>query len=334
MKVSVLVPVYKAEKYIEKCSRSIFAQTYSNLECVFVNDCTPDNSIQVLLKVIEDYPNRKEQIRIINNTKNLGAAASKNLAIKYATGDFICFVDSDDWLDVDAIELLIKRHVETHADVIWGLMTIHTKDGIMELKEPSYRDKNHLINSYITERAGGTLLSNSRRIIRKELIELNGIRMMEGLNFSEDRLFMNQVAYNANGFSIIDRPVYHYNKLNDDSQTEKIVNKKGFAKRYIQMIGNYQLIEVFFMDKEGCYYSEAAITKLLFLKEVMDTALRYSSRELFNVAVKHINNTKQEFWSAINWDRSLKWRRRHSNYYYRKILPIMRSIINRFKVFI
>ena len=93
-KVSILVPIYKAEKHIEKCARSLFAQTYSDLEFVFVDDCTPDASVDVLLLVLENYPERKGQTKLIRNERNRGAAGSKNIAIDNAMGEFVCFVDA------------------------------------------------------------------------------------------------------------------------------------------------------------------------------------------------------------------------------------------------
>ena len=104
MKVSVLVPVYGVEKYIERCARSLFEQTYSDLEYVFVNDCTPDQSIEILKKVMAEYPQRKNAVKIVNHAKNRGLAAARNTAYDNATGDFVTIVDSDDWLEWDALE--------------------------------------------------------------------------------------------------------------------------------------------------------------------------------------------------------------------------------------
>ena len=86
--VSILVPVYGVEKYIERCARSLFEQTYENLEYIFVDDCTPDKSIEILKRVIEDYPNRKNQVRIIHHEHNRGLAAARNTALDAATSEF------------------------------------------------------------------------------------------------------------------------------------------------------------------------------------------------------------------------------------------------------
>jgi glycosyltransferase involved in cell wall biosynthesis len=88
-KVSILVPVYGVENYIERCARSLFEQTYENIEFVFVDDCSPDNSIQELEKIIKNYPNRKGQIKIIHHEKNIGLSGARHTAINNATGDFV-----------------------------------------------------------------------------------------------------------------------------------------------------------------------------------------------------------------------------------------------------
>lgn len=327
-KVSILVPIFNAEKYIEKCARSLFEQTYQDLEYVFVNDDSPDASISVLKKVLEDYPERKGQTKIIHNEHNIGCAGSKNNAIENATGEFVSFVDSDDWIDKNAIELLVQRQITTETDVIWGQMTVHTRDGIMEVAEPTYKDKHDWIMNYICADGNGALLSSSRRIIRRSVLEINNIKSAVGLDFSEDQYFMNQVAYYANGFSMIKENVYHYNKMNDQSMTGMTNSKKPHAEISNQVIGNLQLIEDFFSDKERIYYEAAATAKMIFLKEAMDSALRSSSKERFQLAVKYIKFSNPEFLYVIGWDKNLLWKWLHGNYYYRKYFPVIKRMIH------
>lgn len=107
MKVSILIPVYGVEKYIERCARSVFEQTYADLEYIFVNDCTQDNSIDVLKRVIDDYPNRKNQVRIIKHKQNGGLSVARNTAFEAASGDYVYFLDSDDELAKDCIEQMV-----------------------------------------------------------------------------------------------------------------------------------------------------------------------------------------------------------------------------------
>ena len=98
-KVSVIVPIYGVEPYIERCVRSLMEQTYTNCEYIFVDDCTPDASVEILKRVLEDYPNRKQKVKIIQNEKNQGLPQTRKHGFQYATGDFVANVDSDDFVE-------------------------------------------------------------------------------------------------------------------------------------------------------------------------------------------------------------------------------------------
>ncbi len=118
MKVSVCIPVYGVEKYIERCARSLFEQTMKDdIEFIFVNDCTPDKSIEILEKVLKEYPNRKNQVKIIHHEVNKGLTGARNTALKHAEGDYIIHCDSDDMVDKCYCENMYKAAVKNKADV-------------------------------------------------------------------------------------------------------------------------------------------------------------------------------------------------------------------------
>lgn len=100
--VSVIIPVYKVEKYLSKCLDSVLSQTYQNLEIICVNDCSPDNSLQIL----EKYSFQDERLKIISLEKNCGQSFARNTGLKVAKGEYVCFLDSDDWVDSDYISSL------------------------------------------------------------------------------------------------------------------------------------------------------------------------------------------------------------------------------------
>lgn len=120
MSVTVLVPVYSAERFIAECAKSLFAQTYADVEYVFCNDCTPDNSIGIIEDVLQKFPSRKEHVRIIHNSYNMGTGASRKLLVEAVHTDSFCFVDADDILLEDAIEILVRKMKESGADVVDG----------------------------------------------------------------------------------------------------------------------------------------------------------------------------------------------------------------------
>ena len=116
--VSIIVPVYGVEKYIDRCARSLFEQTFDDIEYIFVNDCTKDNSIKVLETVIENYPNRKEHVTILHHEANKGLPQARKTGILAAKGDYIINFDSDDWVDTNTIEKLYNKALEDNADIV------------------------------------------------------------------------------------------------------------------------------------------------------------------------------------------------------------------------
>ena len=126
--ISVIVPIYNAEKYIEQCVRSIFGQTYSRLEIIFVNDGTPDGSIEIIRKVAADYPGRKGQVTIIDNGCNKGSTVSRSVGIKNCIGDYVLCIDSDDYIEANMVSILAKTACDGDCDIVAASFYINTFD--------------------------------------------------------------------------------------------------------------------------------------------------------------------------------------------------------------
>lgn len=127
IKVSIAVPIYGVEKYIEQCAESLFGQTYENLEFIFINDHTQDLSMLILEDVIKKYPQRQKQIKIINHETNQGLAVARNTAIKHVTGQFVLWVDSDDFVDINLVTYLVEEQMKSDADIV--LSDVYKFDG-------------------------------------------------------------------------------------------------------------------------------------------------------------------------------------------------------------
>ena len=104
MKVSVIIPIYKVEAFIERCAATLMEQTLPEVEYIFVDDATSDNSIDVLEEVIARYPQRKGQVRIVHNAENKGLPAARNTGLALATGEYIFHCDSDDYVEPSMLE--------------------------------------------------------------------------------------------------------------------------------------------------------------------------------------------------------------------------------------
>ena len=115
VKVSIIVPVYNVENYIERCLKSLVNQTLKDIEILIINDGTPDNSIEIC----EKYAKNDNRIKIFNK-ENEGLGLTRNYGIERATGEYIAFVDSDDYVTLDMCENLYNAAIENNADIVYG----------------------------------------------------------------------------------------------------------------------------------------------------------------------------------------------------------------------
>lgn len=325
-KVSILVPIYKAEKCLERCVRSLFEQTYPDLEFVFIDDCSPDNSVSVLDKVVREYPDRKDQMRLLRNSSNCGVAKTRNLAIESAVGEFICFVDADDWLELKAIELLVEKQQSESADIVYASALMHAPDGSSELKERVYEDKHDMMLCYSRFTPGYTMVL-WRRLIRRSLFSQYDIKGIEGLNYAEDKYILAQLGYYSHVVSSLDSIVYHYNRMNEESLVATASHTAFPLSVHRQEIGNMLAVVEFFHDKNEDYYSESSRALLRFINAYMKEALSASSREGFHVMESSISQIDSLYWGEIGWD---SWKRvLYGNYYYMKYIPKVKRTVKR-----
>lgn len=217
MKISVLVPVYGVEKYIARCAESLFGQTYEDLEYVFVDDCTTDRSMAVLHEVMERWPGRKGQVRILRNDSNRGIGYTRQRLIDVATGDYVTFVDSDDYLPPRAMELLATEAARSGVEMVDGAWRSVTPGGVGEAHMP-YPER--VEGRYLKLMLCQDIVSNRMwgRLIRRTLFTECGVSLAPGIDFSEDYSVMTRLLYFSNR-STIDDTVYFYSEENTSSYT-------------------------------------------------------------------------------------------------------------------
>lgn len=251
--ISVLVPIYAVEKYIERCARSLFEQTYNDIEYIFVNDCSPDRSVDILKQIIPQYPQRVEQVKIINHIKNRGLAAARNTAVSYATGDFILHVDSDDYLEYNAVEKLVEKQKETQADIVTGQSIQHTTISWFIMERPQFAEKKNFIQDMIKPTIHHTIWG---RLIRKSLYIDNQIKVKEDINIGEDMQVMTQLAYYGNKFVSIPDIVYHYDTRNMESYMNSSTKNRKKISRLIQDKESIKIVYNFFLDNDPSFIPE------------------------------------------------------------------------------
>lgn len=248
--VSILVPVYGVEKHIERCARSIFEQTYHNLDIVFVDDCTPDKSIEILKRVLEEYSDRKAQTRIIRHEHNRGLAAARNTAVAAAVGTFLMHVDSDDWIENDAVEELVKKQEETGADFVTGVMVKNEDTLDYHYVEPVYKDKNDMMILILSQICHHEL---ANRLVKRALYTDHHIKALEGVNQAEDWRLTPMLLWYANGIARLNKTTYHYfMSMESMCNSKKSMDKA--LKFYHDTYTNYSSLMTFFEDKSQLYH--------------------------------------------------------------------------------
>jgi len=213
--VSILVPIYGVEKYIERCARSLFEQTYDNIEYIFVDDLTPDNSITILQKIIEDYPNRI--VKIIKHAENLGLAGARITGLKNATSDYVIFVDSDDYVEVDMTENLINKAVKDNADIIIcsSFSEYQNRTSISSLHV--YSDKRELIKDILFKSIPGSMWA---KMVKRNIFVIHpDCWPVQGINHGEDYATMPRILHYAEKIVYLNKPLYHYMAFNEGSYT-------------------------------------------------------------------------------------------------------------------
>lgn len=275
--VSILVPVYGVEKYIERCARSIFEQTYHDLDIVFVDDCTPDKSIEILKRVLDDYPERKEQTKIIRNEQNQGVAAVRNTAVVKASGKFLSFVDSDDWLEIDAVEELVKKQIVSDADVVTGQGVRHNPTSWFYLSRPSFINRKDFILDMESESLNHTLWG---RLIRKKMFIDNHVKADATINVGEDLLLMSKLAYFSKKNVWTKSLVYHYNceRTLSYTQSTDLIRK---AKIQVENVKAYMALREFFEDKEYIYFKKATDELTAVCNGLLFLYLRLDKRDYY-----------------------------------------------------
>lgn len=253
--ISILIPVYNVEKYIEKCLRSLFVNTIvSDCEIILVDDCSPDKSMDIVRRVLADFPTMENKVRLHSHDCNRGLAAARNTGLLQAQGKYIICVDSDDWVEPDYLEQLYGKAMATDADIVGCNL-------IKEFPHKSIPTKNMLPeNSAIC--VGGLLLGKIQgwlhvKMIRRSLLIDNNISWVEGLDLWEDVLFSLKVFTCVERISNVDEFLYHY-RFNKQS----LVNTFG-EKRIDNLIGVVKEIECFLQNRDLLerYYNDFIVMK-------------------------------------------------------------------------
>lgn len=263
-KVTVIITIYNRERFIADCARSLFGQTLDDVEFLFVDDASTDNSVSVLEEVIAEYPTRKEMIHVLQMEQNGGRAVARQTGIDHATGEYVIHVDSDDWVDTDMLELLYTKAKETDADIVGCNITHEYKTYQKIFRQTYFETKDDNIRGLLNGKIFPSLCTS---LTRTSLIKENHIIFPQGIDTGEDLLFNLQLYLHANKVIGIDAPSYHYRHTEESGSfkhTEKSIKSVIEVARRIDELmkeaGNYERFKYDILFRKFSMKSALVIT--------------------------------------------------------------------------
>lgn len=258
--ISVCIPIWNVEGYVERCLRSVFEQTIADkAEFILVNDCTPDHSMDIVQKVIQDYPHLIRQIKIINHEFNKGLASARNTALDNALGKYLINVDSDDWCEPDYLEVLYTTAEAENADIVGCNLLAENINGQTKITVFLDPDNEKNIKNLLKGILPGWL---HIKFFKRSLFQ--NIRWVEGLDIMEDTLICIKLFTVAYKTVHVNKYLYHYEQTNVHSLTSQYTLDKYSKEKLEKLVEN---INEFFLSNQLTYkYKEELISRKIFIK--------------------------------------------------------------------
>ena len=233
-KISIIVPVYNKEKYLRDCVDSILQQTYKDFELILVDDGSKDSS----WNIIKEYADKEERVVPIHQ-ENAGVSAARNAGLDSAQGKWICFVDADDYLPKDGIQILVEHGEKSNADIVNANATRVEDDKQFKI----FNFNNEIVKGNIYPRL--VHFAPWAQLFKRSIIEEHHLRYVKGLAYSEDNVFILNYSLYASSIEFVNDSVYNY-RINQDSA---IQNKDYKKVAYHQMWAAHEVYKL--KDKES-----------------------------------------------------------------------------------
>lgn len=248
MLISIVIPVYNSCRYVEKCIRSVFNQTYQDLEIIIVDDCGKDGSINIIKRVLIEYPEMVSKVRFIYHEFNQGCAAARREGIKEATGEYILQIDSDDFVETTMVEKMVAKAQEDDFDMV-VCNYFHTNNehrSLVKIKRPSDNIEfaSMVLQGYVHAGAWN-------KMMRRSILNEHEIYPVAGINMGDDMTVLIQALFHVKKIGYIDDALYFYNCSNNESLSRTIY----------PMVNDLKLISLF-----SNFFKENKITNEELLK--------------------------------------------------------------------
>lgn len=253
--ISIIIPIYGVENYVERCARSLFLQDLNEcVEFIFVDDATPDGSMQRLEKVIEEFPSRIPQIQIVNHPENKGLPDARNTGLGIARGEYILHVDSDDYVEPSMLSAMLAKAREEEADVVFCDWYLDLGYRERRMYEPSVPTPHRAVCKMLS---GGMKFNVWNKLVSSRLYKDYCIKFPYGNGMGEDMTMILLCAH-AKKISHLSEALYHYVKVNTEAFSKTYSDVHLTQLKYnVNRVSTY-LIQYF----DGEYVSQLPFLKL------------------------------------------------------------------------
>jgi glycosyltransferase involved in cell wall biosynthesis len=289
-KISVIIPAYNTAKYIDKCLESVINQTYSNLEIIIVDDCSTDNTREVLKKY-----NKIKNIKIIYNEVNSGLSFSRNHGLSVATGDYIGYIDSDDYISLNYYEKLMDAIIKNHAEIaLCDIKTVDDETNISRLSKCYDGEEFNLVSAVST----GLAASACNKLFKKEVIAQNPFAVGK---VNEDIAVVIPALVHAKKIAYAKDAYYYYIQRNGSIQNSKFSEKRfdiidgvELTLKRIKGCKNYNRI------KDALVYYQIIVVLIYVIPKEKDRKYRKYILKEFNEKTNKFNIRKNwYFWNFL-----------------------------------
>lgn len=288
--VSIVVPIYNAEKYLSRCIESILNQTYDNLQVILVNDGSTDNSLEICMF----YKNKDKRITVVNKN-NEGVAKARNLGIEMSEGNYIGFVDSDDYINYNMYERLLKKTITDRSQAC--AMVNHTINKLDIEKDKKELTREEVLRKLLLLKFPTSLWSY---LYSKEIIE--DTRLNEEIHFFEDLDFNFKVFSRLNKISLCYEELYHYETNEGSINAQAINDKKITCLKIFDQPENKSIIEKY----ELCEYSSYSKAHFLVSLILIMSKLKNRDKNYYNIVKNYARSILKETLESRQIGRTFK----------------------------
>lgn len=225
---SIIVPVYNVERFIARCARSLFDQSLAGIEYIFVDDCATDHSMEVLLRVMEEYKEAGLNIKIVSHPENKGLPSARNSGLRVATGEYVYHCDSDDWIEENTMEKLYTVIQKTHADIVWFDCFLSFKEKERWMGQQAKETPMGCLKAMLSGRMKFNVWN---KLVKRKLYIEHDIQFPDGYGMGEDMTMIRLFAF-AEKVCYVPLPFYHYVQLNTNAFTKSFSDKHLLQVRH------------------------------------------------------------------------------------------------------